>query len=233
MLIETYLLQYHDLNVSANSLANAMGYKSGNVPEQLVNEIKEVLQEGEKLFGNIIGGYRLIHEIKFLKDEYQIIIKKIPFEIHKIIYSQIKKANSIAVFACSAGEQISIQSKKYIDQGDHLRGYVYDVFGSVVVEAAMDKVQEKLKKKMLEHGENISNRFSPGYCGWLVSEQKKLFSLLPKNFCGISLTKSSLMKPIKSVSGIIGIGKEMTYSDYTCNLCEMQNCLYKNLHQKN
>jgi cobalamin-dependent methionine synthase I len=38
--------------------------------------------------------------------------------------------------------------------------------------------------------------------------QHKLFLALLKNYtCGISLTESSLMLPVKSVSGIIGLGK--------------------------
>jgi hypothetical protein len=40
-----------------------------------------------------------------------------------------------------------------------------------------------------------------------VAEQHKLFSLLPPGICGITLSDSALMHPIKSVSGITGIGK--------------------------
>ncbi|MCK7538940.1 MAG: hypothetical protein MZV63_52410 [Marinilabiliales bacterium] len=47
----------------------------------------------------------------------------------------------------------------------------------------------------------ITNRFSPGYCGWDVAEQHKLFSFFKDNFCGITLTESALMNPVKSVSG--------------------------------
>lgn len=38
-----------------------------------------------------------------------------------------------------------------------------------------------------------------------------------------------LMKPIKSVSGIIGIGHNIKYNAYTCQICDSNNCLYKNL----
>ena len=37
--------------------------------------------------------------------------------------------------------------------------------------------------------------------------------------CDIHLTDSCLMIPIKSISGVIGIGHNVRRRDYTCNLC--------------
>jgi hypothetical protein len=61
-----------------------------------------------------------------------------------------------------------------------------------------------------------------------VADQHKLFSFFPENCCGVSLTESALMHPIKSVSGIIGLGKEVRYREYTCNLCGLAECFYRN-----
>lgn len=229
MQIENFTFGYEELNVKAKSLALAMGYSTINIPEQVLHEIEEVIYEGQHLC-KIKGGYRIIDDPKWLKENYQVEIEQTKFDIHKIIFNQIKKGTSIAVFACTAGPDIPAVSRKFINEGDHLRGYTYDVFGSIVVEAAMNLIQDELRLKMIGLGKNISNRYSPGYCGWMVSEQKKLFSLLPENFCGISLTDSCLMQPIKSVSGLIGIGKEIKFNNYTCNMCDMENCLYRNLH---
>ena len=44
------------------------------------------------------------------------------------------------------------------------------------------------------------------------------------NTCGVRLTDSSLMVPIKSVSGIIGIGEKVRKLDYTCGLCDSKKC---------
>jgi len=68
-------------------------------------------------------------------------------------------------------------------------------------------MQGDLEKNMRDSGKKITNRYSPGYCGWDVTEQHKLFQLMPENYCGIKLTPSALMDPVKSISGIIGIGK--------------------------
>ncbi len=115
--------------------------------------------------------------------------------------------------------------------GDLLKGYIIDVVGSEIVESAANLMQDSLQEKMSAVGKGITNRFSPGYCGWDVAEQHKLFSLMPDNFCGISLTPSALMDPIKSVSGFIGIGKNVKRLPYTCSLCNMKDCIYRRVKE--
>ena len=115
---------------------------------------------------------------------------------------------------------------------DLLKGYIYDVVGSEIVEAAADLMQESLEKAMIAAGKKITNRYSPGYCGWDVAEQHKLFQLLPDNFCRIRLTESALMDPVKSVSGLIGIGANVRMNPYTCSLCDLKDCIYRKVREK-
>jgi len=74
--------------------------------------------------------------------------------------------------------------------------------------------------------------FSPGYCNWSMAEQQKLFSLLPPGFCGIQLSPSSLMHPIKSVSGIIGIGTSCKQKGYQCEWCNDKDCIYGRIRRQ-
>jgi hypothetical protein len=108
-----------------------------------------------------------------------------------------------------------------------LEGYIYDVIGSEIADLAADFMQKDLEIVIASIGKKITNRYSPGYCRWDVSEQHKLFRLMPDNFCGIRLTPSALMDPVKSVSGFIGIGNDVRFNPYTCNLCEMKDCIYR------
>jgi cobalamin-dependent methionine synthase I len=84
---------------------------------------------------------------------------------------------------------------------------------------------------MLEENKLITNRYSPGYCDWPVKDQQKLFSFFPEKFCGIRLSESSLMYPIKSLSGMIGIGSLVSYQLYPCDSCKDENCQYRKLRQ--
>jgi chloramphenicol 3-O-phosphotransferase len=114
-------------------------------------------------------------------------------------------------------------------EGHYPEGFIMDTIGSIVVDSAMDIIHEKLALDMEHLGLKVSNRYSPGYCSWDVSEQKKLFSFFPVKFAGISLSDSSLMNPIKSVSGIAGIGKDIKHLGYACNNCTMVDCVFRGL----
>jgi len=230
MNIKKFSFTYNELDIKRNSLVKAMGYSQESLPSMLNEEIDEVLENGNQLC-NIEGGYRITDSVNWDKSIFSILLENVAFNIHKVIFQQIKKSNSIAIFVCTAGKKITDRSKEFMKDGDLLKGYVYDVFGSIVVESAIDLIQDSLLKEMNNYGLKITNRYSPGYCGWEVAEQKKLFSLLPEHFCGIELTDSCLMQPIKSVSGVIGIGDSVKLNQYTCNICDSSNCLYKNLQR--
>lgn len=220
-----------ELNLNVSQIESVMGYKQGESQETISDLISEVLKETEVIC-NIKAEYRILSGIHFNDTEKTIEINHLVFQIKKIVYGLIKKSDSIAVFLCTAGEGIGIRSKKAMKEGDLLTGYIYDVIGSEIVESAVDSMQNELEKTVISSGKKITNRYSPGYCGWDVAEQHKLFELVPSNFCGIRLTESALMDPIKSVSGIIGIGENVRFNPYTCNLCDIKTCIYRNVREK-
>ncbi len=149
------------------------------------------------------------------------------FEIGKIIYRSLKDTESVFIITCTIGEEVEKSIWKFFNDGFSVEGYILDKIASELVELSADFISEIIEKKISKSGQSISNRYSPGYCGWSVSEQQKLFSLLPENFCGIKLTSSSLMIPIKSISGIIAAGENITKKEYECEICEEKFCYKK------
>jgi cobalamin-dependent methionine synthase I len=114
-----------------------------------------------------------------------------------------------------------------MSEGEMIEGYIYDVIGSEWVEAAMDKIQETLKNNFNSRELKLTNRFSPGYCTWNIKDQKNIFKLFPDGFCNVTLSASCLMNPVKSISGIIGYGKEIATAVYPCSICSEKECLHK------
>ena len=70
--------------------------------------------------------------------------------------------------------------------------------------------------------------YSPGYCGWHISGQKKLFAFLHPEEIGIRLLDSFLMHPLKSVSGVFVCGPEDIHRFENgfafCGECRHQTC---------
>jgi cobalamin-dependent methionine synthase I len=180
---------------------------------------------------DIRGAFYISGNTEFTANNSRISVEELEFSIGKTVAKELRNATSVAFFICTAGKGISQRSHDLLSGDNPVLGYVFDVLGSMIVESAADLLQQEIKQTALTDGLLITNRYSPGYCNWNVADQHKLFSFFPPNCCGISLTNSALMYPIKSVSGIIGLGKEVNFREYTCNLCKQVDCFHRN-HQR-
>ena len=218
--------RYSELLPSVDALAGVMGYLPGTAPEP-VTDLIAGLSEELMTTGEARAEYTIFDHVKLDPLSKTVEVEGVVFHVKPIVFSQIKNAESVALFICTAGSEVDELSRKSMKEGDLLRGYVYDVIGSEVAESAADKMQEALKITAASSGMKITNRFSPGYCGWDVAEQHNLFSFFPDNYCGITLTDSALMNPVKSVSGLIGIGRKVNYEPYQCHKCDDRNCIYR------
>jgi len=223
---KTFRFDFKDLKLTISLIENTIGFNEGDNREFVKSLIGELLDESGGI-ANIRAEFRIFHRISFNNENKSVAIDDQIFNIEKIIFGQVKKAGSFAIFTCTAGEEISKRIRKAMQERDLLKGYIYDIIGSEIVEAAADLMQDELERSVESAGMKITNRYSPGYCNWDVAEQHKLFGLLPDNFCGIRLTPSALMDPVKSVSGIIGIGANVKKNAYTCKICNMKDCLYR------
>ena len=216
-----YSIEFDSIIITESEIVNKIGYASAEVPELISHQIQNIKDEIGS-FCEIKGGFRLFDQINVLGNS--ISICDVNFKTDKIIAASLKKADSIAVFVCTAGEKLSDWSKLLFGEDDPLKAYIVDLTSSIIVEKATDQL-EKFLEDTINDQKYISNRYSPGYCGWNVSEQHQLFSLLTDNFCGVTLNESALMNPIKSVSGIIGIGKDIKKLAYQCSKCDKLDCL--------
>jgi hypothetical protein len=223
---KTFQIELDDLELDVVKIERTIGYEEGESHETIHDLIDEVLKDA-KMICSIRAEYRIFDNIVFAEAERSICINDQVFIIGKIIFNQIRKSVSAAMFLCTAGEEIGKRSRQAMKEGDLLRGYIYDVLGSEIVEAAAGLMENELETRMAEKGMKITNRFSPGYCGWDVAEQHKLFRLMGDNYCGIRLNESALMDPVKSVSGIIGLGENVKRKAYTCSFCDMRDCIYR------
>ena len=220
-----YRFDFKELNINAGIILRTMGYEVDS-PEHFVDLTLEMLEKIGSL-ADIEGGIIVFDDFSPEVETTSFQIEGICLYPGKLIFNYLKHTEKAALFVCTAGAKIDYIIHHLFDEGKPVEGYIADVIGSVTVEAAVDRMQDSLKNKMQERGMSITNRYSPGYCGWHLKEQKALFSLLPSGYCNITLSESCLMQPTKSVSGLIGIGANVKQKPYSCHICESSNCLYR------
>ncbi len=221
-------IEPRDINIDRRVICGLMGIDPDDIPEPYGEIIQRELDETEN-YPNIKGGFRISRNIEVISPKGVFVFEGTEFGAGSQVVNNLKRSELFALYICTAGEEVSRRSKELMGQGNLLEGYVTDMVGSLLVEGAMDILHEKLRSEMELKGLKITNRYSPGYCDWNVDEQHKLFSFFPEGFGGVRLSESALMKPIKSVSGVIGIGKEVSFNKYICHACSSVNCIYRNI----
>ncbi len=211
------------LNISSENILKGMGMTKPDADEYLRALIEQSI-EGCKLLARPCIGFTIVDNPEIDLTNRQLGLNDEVFNTGKIVTSFLKKSESIVVFACTIGHDVELLAKQQMRNNESLEGLITDLIGSELVESLVDYFHDYIESELIKSQIKVSNRFSPGYCGWPVSEQHKLFSVLAKNNCGINVTSSALMLPVKSVSGLIGLGKNIRKLDYKCQLCTSIKC---------
>lgn len=226
-MIQEFTYKFSELILEHSKVAKLLGFADGILPEPFSDYWQEVLTRAGSLC-DIRGTVAASEEVSFYEDNNHINISGVDFNLGKTLVKELRNSESVLFFVCTAGDGISTYSSKLLQGGDPVLGYFYDILGSITVEAAMDKIHQEIKIQAAKNLKGITNRYSPGYCQWDVTDQYKLFSFFNGNSSGITLTESALMHPVKSVSGIIGMGRDVKFREYTCDLCNLKACIYRN-----
>jgi len=147
-------------------------------------------------------------------------------KFHGAIGEFLGMARQIVAFIATAGPKVELLASQLMRKGEHLDALIVSAVGSERAEAAEIAVIEQLRDQSRVTGLVPTLPYSPGYCGIALSEQITLFELFESNTVGVSLTADCLMKPLKSVSGLIGLGLSEDVQQYgsPCDRCELQNC---------
>lgn len=142
------------------------------------------------------------------------------------------RAEHLALFAVTLGEGISQALQRCFAAEDFALAYTLDAMASVAADGAADLAERRFDGELRERGwatpDGAVLRYSPGYCGWDVTGQRKLFAFLRPERIGLSLTASCLMQPLKSVSGAMIAGPRTIHRfpptyDF-CDRCEARTC---------
>lgn len=121
---------------------------------------------------------------------------------------RLEHCDRAVIFAATVGLEIDRLIKKY-SRTSPARALCLQALGTERIEALCDVFCEELKERMQKSGNCVTSRFSPGYGDLPLSVQRDIFRFLEcSRLIGIALNDSLLMSPTKSVTAIVGIGKD-------------------------
>lgn len=217
-------LTYDDLDISEKDIFVQMGYGDAVPGEDIMAEISEMR---ERIRSFLRPRFCFTEPMEGSLDTEKKLLSAggFDFSVGRIITAQLRGAEGYAFFVATSGVEFEAMQRRLEEEGDMVKVFIADAFGSVIAEKTADIMEKWLQVFINSRGWRHTNRFSPGYCGWHVSQQQMLFRLFDtEEPCGVRLTSSSLMIPIKSVSGVIGLGANVKKLEYTCGLCDYAKC---------
>jgi hypothetical protein len=134
-------------------------------------------------------------------------------------------ANDLVVGVCTVGAAISERADAYSREKDMFRGMVLSDLASYAVDLVRQELCELVEAEAGSKGLHVSTPLSPGESEWSVREQATLFSLVDAGKIGVTLSSSMVMRPLKSLSLIIGVGAQPMGSEggTNCDFCTIRD----------
>lgn len=217
----TYTVKLSELDINKNEIYLNLGY-GGQTPENQFIEMIDDMIERIQSFCIPSVGYLIFSGI--IPNKNYLEINNIRIKVGSVITKYLQDATHFAVFVGTAGENFDNYLEQLKAEGDIVSEFLAYSIGSEIAEASVRFVTARINEEANKSGLKITHSYSPGHCSWHVREQQQLFSLLPEKPCGVKLNESSLMHPVKSISGIIGMGKEVANTPHSCDICGLVTC---------
>lgn len=221
------------LKIDEDEVLRYQGYSKNRVknPSEVILQItREEITRGHNLFEpQGIYSSTKIKQISF-SDGRVDLENGFSLNFSNSIINLLKGTSYLVLGVVTIGSSLENKVSEFFTQGEYPRAIALDAVGTVAVESLSRYIRNLVCQEAKEQYFKITRYFSPGYGDWDISQQKDIFKIIPTNKIGVSLTESCMILPRKSLSWIIGIGKNVTISsknDDSCKICLAENCQFR------
>ena len=150
-----------------------------------------------------------------------------------VVANVFQRADRLALFAATVGGEVSQAIADLFDTDDLALGMMLDAVASMTADRTSEVIADHYHAHLVAEGGTTPAHsvlgYSPGYCGWHITGQRKLFAYSAPDEIGMSLNDSCLMSPLKSVSGVLISGRRDVHifkAGYSyCRECKSHSCL--------
>lgn len=147
------------------------------------------------------------------------------------------RVHGALLVAVSAGPECEEKAHALWQDGKPDEYFFMEMFGSAVVEHLVAIANGRLCAWADQHGMAALPHYSPGYSGWDISDQKKLWSLFRQangaGFPGdLDVMDTGMLRPKKTLLAVIGLTRDVdkvrAYAGLVpCETCSLPGCQYR------
>jgi hypothetical protein len=148
---------------------------------------------------------------------------------------QEQAAQGAVLVAVSAGRECEEHARQLWQEGKPDEYFFLEVYGSAVVEDLVARISGRLCAEAGREGLMAVPHYSPGYPGWDIAEQGKLFALITQAMSqplpgALEVMSSGMLRPKKSLLAVFGLAPAVAGAvpaATPCENCPFTPCQYR------
>ncbi len=212
------------MNTRTKEAIRYLGYGSRAVDDKTLALVLESFDELDR-----VAEKRIIYRIFPLTAPETDWLRIDNLKIHSRNLSRnLRGCEKAVLLGATLGIQTDRLLKRY-SYTDMARAVVLQACAAAVLEENLDRWQTALKEQMKEEGYYLRPRFSPGYGDFSIEHQGEILRMLDSaKRIGLSMTGGNMLAPTKSVTAVIGMGRnDVPCPAGGCECCGKDDCLYR------
>ena len=129
-----------------------------------------------------------------------------------MIARYLQQAAHLVFGVCTLGDNFVCQMRRYFDSNRQVQAVLLDEIGTLLLYKLSDHLEEMLCRQAEGMELQASGSFNPGDEGFDISLQGKVLELAGGDKIGVTLQGKCLLVPHKSLTSVIGLGRNMPTS---------------------
>ncbi len=139
------------------------------------------------------------------------------------------RADSAVLVAVSAGRECEEHARQLWRESKPDEYFFMEMFGSAVVEHLVTVASGHICGWADQNGAAALPHYSPGYSGWDISDQIKLWNLLHGNGArhlegNLEVMETGMLRPKKSLLTLLGVTRDLERARSLAKLIPCENC---------
>ena len=201
------------VDLEPDKVLKFMRLRGGNQQiEAMVQELVEVARS--------IAKPKAVYKVSYVddRDGDTVTIDGVRFT-GRVLSVNLDQIERVFPYIATCGAELEAAA---ILSGDVMKAYCFDVIKTMILRSATTYLSHRLIEY---YALDKMSHMNPGSLdSWPITQQKELFSLFGdvEELIGVRLTKSCVMFPLKSVSGIY-FSTEINFE--SCQLCQREKCI--------
>jgi len=133
-----------------------------------------------------------------------------------IIYRFLRNSNQIIILLAT------IRREQFYEDWED---YIAYSFYNALLHQAIERIRKQILGIMCINELQLTQRYAPGYCGWPITDQKALLSLIQPEKIGVTLSDSYILQPTHTITGLFGVRlKKAITEKMPCYTCTSVSC---------